>query len=51
MYPSLEGRFPQGSNIEIEFDPKLPRMKRIKYARIGGEPLDPNRIYKLVTRG
>jgi 5'-nucleotidase len=51
MYPALEGRFPQVSAIEMEFDPKLPRMKRIKYAHVNGEPLDPNRSYKLVSRG
>jgi 5'-nucleotidase len=51
MYPALEGRFPQVSNIEIEFDPRLPRMKRLKYARVGGQPIDLQRQYKLVTRG
>ena len=50
-YPALEGRFPQLSNIEIEFDPKAPRMKRITTAKVRGEPLDTARIYKLVTRG
>jgi hypothetical protein len=31
MYPALEGRFPQVSNIEFEFDPSLPQMARVKY--------------------
>jgi 5'-nucleotidase len=50
-YPALEGRFPQLSNIEMEFDPKAPRMKRITWAKVQGEPLDTARMYKLVTRG
>lgn len=51
MFPALEGRFPQVSNIEFEFDPDQPRMKRIKFTKIGGKPLDTSRTYKLVTRG
>ncbi|KIW04160.1 uncharacterized protein PV09_04967 [Verruconis gallopava] len=51
MYPALEGRFPQVSGIEMEFDPNVPRMKRIKTVLINGQPLDTGRKYKLVTRG
>jgi 5'-nucleotidase len=51
LYPALEGRFPQVSNIEFEFDGTRPVGSRIVSARIGGEPLDRQRQYKLVTRG
>ena len=50
-YPSLEGRFPQVSNISFEFDPVKPPNKRISWTRVGGHPLDLERQYKLVTRG
>ncbi|ETI23520.1 hypothetical protein G647_05322 [Cladophialophora carrionii CBS 160.54] len=50
-YPALEGRFPQVSDIEFEFDPSLPPNHRIKWTKIGGEPLDLERKYVLVTRG
>ncbi|KAJ4503555.1 hypothetical protein HRR83_002641 [Exophiala dermatitidis] len=50
-YPALEGRFPQVSNIEFEFDPSLPPHHRVKWAKVGGEPIDLGRKYKLVTRG
>ena len=50
-YPSLEGRFPQVSNINFEFDPKKPPNKRILWAKVNGQPLDLEHRYKLVTRG
>ncbi|OAG38327.1 hypothetical protein AYO21_07447 [Fonsecaea monophora] len=50
-YPALEGRFPQVSNITFEFDPSLPPLHRIKWTRVGGQPLDLERKYVLVTRG
>jgi hypothetical protein len=50
-YPALEGRFPQVSNISLEFDPSLPPQHRIKWSRVGGEPLDLEKRYVLVTRG
>ena len=43
------GRFPQVSGMTIQFDPRLPPGKRIKSIRIGGKPLDPNRIYRIAT--
>ena len=49
-YPTLEGRFPQVSEIEFEFDPSLPPNKRIKWTKVGGEPLDLERKYSVVTR-
>lgn len=51
MYPALEGRFPQVSNIRFEFDPSRPRGSRVLWADICGEPYDPERLYVLCTRG
>ena len=51
LYPALEGRFPQVSNIEFEFDPRSPSNSRVKYVNIGGVPLDHEKLYVLVTRG
>lgn len=49
--PALEGRFPQVSNITFEFNPNAPPGSRIIWAKIGGKPIDPERYYKLATRG
>ncbi|KAK3045298.1 hypothetical protein LTS18_014093, partial [Coniosporium uncinatum] len=51
MHPALEGRFPQVSNIEFEFDPKSPAGSRIRYAKIGGGDFDLDKDYLLATRG
>ncbi|KAH7346208.1 5'-nucleotidase [Rhexocercosporidium sp. MPI-PUGE-AT-0058] len=51
LYPALEGRFPQVSNIEFEFDPSCPPNSRVKYVNIAGKLLDKEKIYVLVTRG
>lgn len=51
MYPALEGRFPQVSNIRFEFDPSKPRGERVLSMSIGGEPYEPERKYVLATRG
>lgn len=50
-YPALEGRFPQVSGIEFEFDPKLERGKRVLSVKIGGEDYQPDKKYVLATRG
>jgi 5'-nucleotidase len=50
-YPALEGRFPQVSNIEFEFDPSNPPNSRVAYVKIGDAPLDLEKVYVLVTRG
>lgn len=50
LYPALEGRFPQVSNIIFSFDPKQPVGKRVKDVQIGSEPLDITREYVLATR-
>ncbi len=51
LYPALEGRFPQVSNITFSFDARNPVGSRIVSATVGGEPMDMERKYKLVTRG
>jgi 5'-nucleotidase/UDP-sugar diphosphatase len=43
------GRFPQVSGMTITFDPRRPPGKRIVSIRIGGKPLDPNRVYRIAT--
>ncbi|KAI0179424.1 Metallo-dependent phosphatase [Hypoxylon sp. FL1284] len=51
LYPALEGRFPQVSNITFQFDARKPSGSRIVSATLGGEPIDMARKYVLVTRG
>ncbi|KAG4435346.1 hypothetical protein IFR05_009169 [Cadophora sp. M221] len=51
LYPALEGRFPQVSNIEFEFDPSGPANSRVRWVNIAGQPLDKEKLYVLVTRG
>ncbi|KAI1823387.1 Metallo-dependent phosphatase [Xylaria intraflava] len=51
LYPALEGRFPQVSNINFEYDARKPPGSRIVSTAIGGEPIDLARKYVLVTRG
>ncbi|CAM1510862.1 Fc.00g083750.m01.CDS01 [Cosmosporella sp. VM-42] len=51
LYPALEGRFPQVSNIHFEFDPKKPRGGRVLFVSINGEPFDPEKKFVLATRG
>lgn len=50
-YPALEGRFPQVSNIKFEFDASKPPNHRVGPVQIGGEPVDLERKYVVVTRG
>jgi 2',3'-cyclic-nucleotide 2'-phosphodiesterase (5'-nucleotidase family) len=45
----LGGRFPQVSGLTAEVDLKEPVGSRVKSVKIGGEPLDPGRTYKLAT--
>ncbi|KAK4202335.1 putative 5'-nucleotidase precursor [Triangularia verruculosa] len=51
LYPALEGRFPQVSNIKFTFDPSLPAGSRVLSAEIAGQPLDKERLYVMATRG
>lgn len=50
-YPALEGRFPQVSNIKFEFDASKPPNHRVNWVKLGGEPIDLERKYVVVTRG
>lgn len=50
-YPALEGRFPQVSNIEFEFDPQQPEGSRVTYTNVANEPVDLEKEYVMVTRG
>ena len=51
LVPALEGRFPQVSNIQFGYNPHLAPGSRIKWTKIHGEPLDPERSYTIATRG
>ena len=53
LYPALEGRFPQVSNISFEFDPTAPAHSRITELKIGGKSIDRSstKLYSLATRG
>jgi len=51
LYPALEGRFPQVSNIIFTFDPQSPPGSRVKTVKVNRQPLDLDRIYTLATRG
>lgn len=51
LYPALEGRFPQVSNIEFEFDPRAQPRSRVQWAKVAGAPLDLDKDYVVVTRG
>ncbi len=43
------GRFPQVSGMSYVYDPSAPPGSRVTEIMIGGEPLDPNKTYKLAT--
>ena len=51
LYPALEGRFPQVSHIEFEFDPRKPRGTRVANVKVAKEPIDLKRVYVVATRG
>ncbi|EON99409.1 putative flagellar associated protein [Phaeoacremonium minimum UCRPA7] len=51
MYPALEGRFPQVSNIKFAFDPSREVGSRVTVAEIGDGPIQEDRVYVLATRG
>ena len=51
LVPALEGRFPQVSNIQFAYNPKLAPGFRVKWTKIHGEPLDPSKSYTMATRG
>lgn len=43
------GRFPQISGMSFTYNPAKPAGERVVDVQVGGEPLDPNRIYKVAT--
>ncbi|KAJ5538893.1 hypothetical protein N7494_008372 [Penicillium frequentans] len=49
--PALEGRFCQVSGLTYGFDRSAPPMSRVTFARIGGQPIDPELKYTVATRG
>ncbi|KAL1966178.1 hypothetical protein VTN77DRAFT_4730 [Rasamsonia byssochlamydoides] len=49
--PSLEGRFPQVSNITFGFNPSAPTGSRICWVKVGGKPIELEKDYVLATRG
>ncbi|KJZ79489.1 hypothetical protein HIM_00958 [Hirsutella minnesotensis 3608] len=51
MYPALEGRFPQVSNIAYEFDPSRESGKRLTSLSLCGQTYDPKKQYTVATRG
>ncbi|KAF3766705.1 Metallo-dependent phosphatase [Cryphonectria parasitica EP155] len=51
LYPALEGRFPQVSNIRFTFDPKRPSGERVTEVDIAGDGYLPEKLYVLSTRG
>lgn len=51
LYPALEGRFPQVSNIRFTFDPKKPVGERVTEVDIADEGYLPEKLYVLATRG
>ncbi len=44
-----QGRFPQVSGMSFAFDPTKPSGSRVSDVKVGGQPLDPNRVYKIAT--
>ena len=51
LFPALEGRFPQVSNIHFAYNPKLAPGSRVIWTKIHGEALDLDKSYTMATRG
>ena len=47
--PNAGGRFPQVSGIMVEADVSRPPGSRVTSMRVGGQPIDDERIYKVAT--
>jgi 5'-nucleotidase len=43
------GRFPQVAGIRFAWDPAAPPGSRVRDVRVGAAPLDPGRVYRVVT--
>jgi 2',3'-cyclic-nucleotide 2'-phosphodiesterase (5'-nucleotidase family) len=48
-YPATEGLFPQVSGIKFRFDGNAEIGNRVQEVWVGGEKLDPNKMYTLAT--
>ncbi|ADO77624.1 bifunctional metallophosphatase/5'-nucleotidase [Halanaerobium praevalens] len=48
-YPATEGLFPQVSGVKFSFDGDAASGNRIQKVWVGGEKLDPNKIYTVAT--
>lgn len=44
-----QGRFMQVSGMTLVYDPKAEHGKRVVEIKVGGQPLDPNKTYKVAT--
>lgn len=51
LYPALEGRFPQVSNIRFTFDPRREVGQRVTTVDIAGDGYLADKTYVLATRG
>jgi len=51
LVPALEGRYPQVSNIQFAYNPKLPSGSRVQWVKIHHEALGEQKMYALATRG
>ncbi len=49
QYENTKGKFPQVSNIQVQFDPKLPPFSRITSILIAGKPLQLDKTYTIAT--
>jgi len=45
----VEGRFPQVAGLKYTFDPSKPAGERIVSVEVGGQPLDPNAVYRVAV--
>lgn len=45
----VAGRFPQVAGMTFTFDPEAPAGERVGDVTVGGEPLDPERMYGVVS--
>ena len=51
LYPALEGRFPQVSNLVFKFDPRKDKGSRVLSVDLGGSPIQADKDYVIATRG
>jgi 5'-nucleotidase/UDP-sugar diphosphatase len=49
LLPGAAGRFPQISGAAVEYDTRRPPGQRILAVRVAGEPLDPDKTYRIAT--